>query len=58
LTPRIYHCALLKTDAETLNVQKALKHEKVFERSFGARLDANVQRKHRDRRPPIVRMQR
>lgn len=57
LMPWIYRCALLKTDSETVNRGKALEHEAVFERSFGARPDANVQRKHRDRRPPVVRMQ-
>lgn len=57
LMPWIYRCALLKTDSEAHNPVKAAEHEAVFERSFGVRPDANVQRKHRDRRPPIVRMQ-
>lgn len=57
LMPWIYRCALLKNDSEVLDPVKAAEHEAVFERSFGARPDANVQRKRRDRRPPIVRMQ-
>lgn len=56
LMPWIYRCALMKNDSETVNRDKALEHEAVFERSFGVPPDANVQRKHRDRRPPIVRM--
>jgi hypothetical protein len=57
LMPWIYRCALIKPDSETVQRGKALEHEAVFERSFGARPDANLQRKRRDRRPPIVRMQ-
>lgn len=30
-------------------------HETMFERDFGARPDANVQRKQRDKRPRLVR---
>lgn len=56
LMPWIYRCALLKTDTETMNAPKALEHEAVFERSFGLRPDANVQRKRRDKRTPVTRM--
>lgn len=56
LMPWIYRCALMKSDSETVNRDKALEHEGVFERSFGVRPDANVQRKRRDRRPPVVHM--
>lgn len=50
----MYRCALLKVDAETQDKLKAREHEADFEREFGIRQDANVQRKQRDRRPPIV----
>jgi hypothetical protein len=56
LMPWLYRCALLKTDAETLDVKEAEVQEGIFERSFGVRPDANVQRKRRDKRPPIVQM--
>ena len=49
-------CAYLKQDAETLDKAKAAEHEGIFTAAFGARPDANVQRKRRDRRPPVVRM--
>ncbi|MBF5006854.1 phage adaptor protein [Diaphorobacter caeni] len=52
----VYRCACLKPDAETFNKVKALEHEAMFARAFGERPDANVQRKHRDKRPPVVRM--
>lgn len=55
LMPWIYRCALLKHDAEAFDKTRALDHEAIFERTFGMRPDANVQRKRRDRRPPIVR---
>lgn len=51
----VYRCAYLKQDIETLDRTKAAEFEAIFERSFGARPDANVQRKQRDKRPPIVR---
>lgn len=50
----VYRCALLKQDAETLNQDKAAEHEAIFERNFGKRPDANVQRKRNDKRPPLV----
>lgn len=50
----VYRCAMLKQDAEVLNVTGAAEHEALFERSFGMRPDANVQRKHQDKRPPVV----
>lgn len=48
-------CAYLKPDAETFNPQAAARHEDIFERAFGARPDANVQRKHRRKSPRVVR---
>lgn len=51
-----YRCAYLKQDTETLDKTKAAEYELLFERAFGQRPDANVQRKQRDRRPPVVRM--
>lgn len=51
----IYRCAYLKQDADGFDKSKAMEYEVAFERSFGARPDANVQRKQRDRRPPLVR---
>lgn len=51
----VYRCACLKADPETLNPLKAAEYAALFEASFGARPDANVQRKQRDKRPPIVR---
>ena len=53
--PWIYRCARLKHDAETFDKTRALDHEAIFERTFGMRPDANVQRKRRDRGPPIIR---
>lgn len=50
----VYRCAYLKQDADAFDKSKAIEFEASFERSFGARPDANVQRKQRDRRPPIV----
>ncbi|KJA11295.1 hypothetical protein RP29_06100 [Acidovorax temperans] len=50
----VYRCAYLKHDTETMNREKALEHEAEFIRAFGERPDANVQRKRRDQRPPIV----
>ncbi len=51
----VYHRAYLKQDSEVFNPDKAAVSLALFERSFGARPDANVQRKQRDRRPPVVR---
>lgn len=51
----IYRCAYLKQDVDAMDKSKAADYEVAFERSFGARPDANVQRKQRDRRPPLVR---
>lgn len=50
----MYRCAKLKNDAETVDKTSAAEHEAIFERAFGARPDANVQRKQRDKQPPIV----
>lgn len=52
----MYRCAYLKKDAETFDPNAAAKHEAAFVASFGQRPDANVQRKRRDKRPPVVRM--
>ena len=52
----IYRCAYLKQDSEALNKSKAVEYEALFTQSFGARPDANVQRKRRDKRPPLVQM--
>lgn len=49
-------CAYLKQDSEALDKQKAADHEAMFAASFGVRPDANVQRKRRDRRTPVVQM--
>lgn len=51
----VYRCAYLKQDADAFDKSKAIEFEASFERSFGARPDANVQRKQRDKRPPLVR---
>ncbi len=56
LLPWVYRCALLKQDAETLDKDRALEQEILFTFNFGVRPDANVQRKHRDRNPPLVSM--
>lgn len=49
------HMAYSMPDADTFDKQKADKHESAFERSFGERIDANAQRKKRDRKPHTVR---
>ena len=49
-----YRCAMLKRDSVTYNPDGAAAEEAVFARHFGTRQDANVVRKQRDRRPPIV----
>lgn len=48
-------CAYLQPDSETYNRGASERHEAAFAGSFGARIDANVQRKQRDRRPHAVR---
>ena len=48
------HRAYLKQDADAFDPAKAATSLALFEQAFGERLDANVQRKHGDRRPPIV----
>ncbi|WP_132750411.1 hypothetical protein [Simplicispira metamorpha] len=50
----VYRCAYLKQDAETFDKMKAGEYGALFTASFGERPDANVQRKQRDRRPPVV----
>lgn len=50
------HRAYSKPDADTVNPAKADEHEARFIRSFGERMDANVQRKRRDKRPHRTRM--
>lgn len=52
----VYHLAYSKRDADTFDAARALQFDQRFTASFGMRPDANVQRKRRDRRPPIVRM--
>lgn len=49
-------CAYLKQDSETLDKQKAAQYEAMFEASFGKRPDANVQRKQREHRPTVSRI--
>lgn len=50
----VLHRAYLKQDAETFDPNKAAQSLAIFVQAFGERPDANVQRKQRDRRPPIV----
>lgn len=50
----LYRCALLKTDSDRFDPENAVKQEVIFETAFGVRPDANVQRKRRDKQPPIV----
>lgn len=50
----MYRSALMKTDAETHDPVKAGQYEAAFEADFGYRHDANVERKHRDKSPPVV----
>ncbi len=47
--------AYLKRDADAFDQAKADRHEASFEKSFGPRPDANVQRKRRIKKVPIVR---
>lgn len=50
----LMHRAHLKQDAEVFDTSKAATSLALFVQSFGERPDANVQRKQRDRRPPVV----
>lgn len=50
----VLHRAYLKQDADTFDPSKAAVSLALFVQAFGERPDANVQRKQRDRRPPIV----
>lgn len=56
LLPWAYFRALSKKDSEAYDQQEADRSEAAFTASFGIRPDANVVRKQRDRRPPVVRM--
>lgn len=51
----VLHRAFMKPDAEVFDAQRSATALAMFEQAFGRRPDANVQRKQRDRRPPIVR---
>lgn len=51
----VVRCAFLRPDADSQETDRAQVHEGYFERDFGARPDANVQRKRRDKRPRVVR---
>ena len=50
----VLHRAYLKQDADTFDPGKAAQSLALFVQAFDERPDANVQRKHRDRRPPVV----
>lgn len=50
----VLHRAYLKQDADSFDPGKAAQSLSMFVEAFGERPDANVQRKHRDRRPPVV----
>lgn len=52
--------AYMKFDSEkeTYDTQKAQRHEAAFTMSFGAKVDANVQRKRRAHRPHVTRLNR
>lgn len=52
----VRHRAYLKKDAETFDANAAAQAESLFERSFGRRHDANVQRKQRRKSDRVVRM--
>lgn len=52
----VMHRAYLKQDADAFDPAKAATSLALFVQAFGERPDANVQRKHRDKRPPVVRM--
>ena len=51
----VLHRAYLKQDADTFDPEKAAVSLGLFVQAFGERPDANVQRKRRDKRPPVVR---
>ena len=50
----VMHRAYLQQDAEVFDPSKAATSLALFVQAFGERPDANVQRKHRDRTPPLV----
>lgn len=50
----MFHRAYLKQDADAFDPNKAATSLGLFVQAFGERPDANVQRKQRDRSPPIV----
>ncbi|WP_404299794.1 DUF6682 family protein [Alicycliphilus denitrificans] len=50
----VMHRAYLKQDSDTFDPNKAATSMALFVQAFGERPDANVQRKQRDRRTPIV----
>ncbi len=52
----VCRCAYMRPDPDGYDPGKAQMHEGLFERNFGVRPDANVQRKRRDKRPRLVRM--
>lgn len=52
----VLHRAYLKQDADTFDPNKAAQSYALFVQAFGERPDANVQRKRRDKRPPVVRV--
>ena len=52
----VMHRAYLQQDAEVFDPSKAATSLALFAQAFGERPDANVQRKQRDKRPPVVRM--
>lgn len=52
----VLHRAYLKQDADTFDPNKAAVSLGLFVQAFGERPDANVQRKQRDRRPPVVKI--
>lgn len=51
----VLHRAYLKQDADAFDPGKAAVSLALFVQAFGERPDANVQRKRRDKRPPLVR---
>lgn len=51
----VRRCAYIKPDSEVFDQAASERYEAAFTANFGARIDANVQRKHRDRRPHTVR---
>ena len=51
----VLHMAYLKPDADAFDQTKADRHEAKFIASFGQSVDANVQRKQRERRRHVVR---